>query len=100
PGPTITLPVGYHPKPVIKQAATVRSPGNAAAGDPVAASLTVRPPSAAPMPAHQPVFSPVALMADTQTATLQAHEAFLRFSTTLQTSFAQTVARQTALFQA
>ena len=39
------------------------------------------------------------LMADTQTANLQAHEAYLRFATALQGHFAQTVAWQTTIFR-
>ena len=38
-------------------------------------------------------------MAETQTATLQAHEAYLRFATDLQRRFAESVAWQTGVLQ-
>lgn len=97
-GPTITLPVGYHPKPVIKPIAVDKVVSNSEVQSRATDSPTLRPAAAAP-PTAPPVFSPVVLMAETQTATLQAHEAFLRFSTALQMNFAQAVAQQTALLQ-
>ena len=46
-----------------------------------------------------PAVSPVVVLAETQTATLQAHEAYLRFAAALQAHFAQTVAWQTTVLQ-
>jgi 3-hydroxymyristoyl/3-hydroxydecanoyl-(acyl carrier protein) dehydratase len=46
-----------------------------------------------------PALSPVVVLAETQTATLQAHEAYLRFATALQGHFAQAVGWQTAVLQ-
>jgi len=45
------------------------------------------------------LLSPVAILADTQTATLQAHEEFLRFSMSLQQHFGQAIARQSQWMQ-
>src|SRR4029079_14874291 len=50
-------------------------------------------------PASTALLSPVVVLAETQTATLQAHEAYLQFATALQGHFAQTVAWQTAILE-
>lgn len=96
-GPTITLPVGYHPKTVTRRVAGRR----ASEAKDSAASLARRPATSGEdnETAVEPFLSPVILMAETQTATIQAHEAFLRFSTAIQSSFAQAIAERTALLQ-
>ncbi len=43
------------------------------------------------------MISPVVILTDTQTATLHAHEEFLRFSTSLQQHFGQVIAQQTQM---
>jgi acyl transferase domain-containing protein/3-hydroxymyristoyl/3-hydroxydecanoyl-(acyl carrier protein) dehydratase len=112
-GPTITLPVGYHPEKI--EGLSSPPSGFASGGRTLAESGHINPtqpvsPPILPSPrnaggrvleetADQPIVSPVVLMAEVQTAALQAHEAFLRFSTALQTNFAETIAQQTELLR-
>jgi 3-hydroxymyristoyl/3-hydroxydecanoyl-(acyl carrier protein) dehydratase len=87
-GPTITLPVGYHPEPVVRPVVLEPEP------EPMVVNATggqVENLSYAPMP--------VVVLAETQTATARAHEAYLKFATALQNHFAQTVAWQTKILQ-
>ncbi|HEX3147859.1 MAG TPA: beta-ketoacyl synthase N-terminal-like domain-containing protein [Gemmataceae bacterium] len=81
-GPTITLPVGYRPTPVVHKTEAMPEP------EPIFV------PAAIELAAN-----PVVVLADTQTATLQAHEAFLKFATALQGHVAQTISWQTAILQ-
>lgn len=76
-GPTLKVPVGYHPHGIAREP-----------------QPDVFVPSAIPVPV-----APAGTMADALTASVQAHDAFLRFTTALQAAFAQSVTWQTALMQ-
>ncbi len=127
-GPTITLPVGYRPTAVPTPKRGARNPADDEAPAPAHVVVAPEWGGGAPSgnegnednegndhrdsspaaslwaPPDRPndnalIVSPVVVLADTQSATLQAHEAFLRFSTTIQGHFAQAVARQTSILQ-
>ncbi|HKB04182.1 MAG TPA: beta-ketoacyl synthase N-terminal-like domain-containing protein, partial [Gemmataceae bacterium] len=95
PGPTLTLPVGYRPKPVrhSRPAAVRPSPARPA--------LTNRSNGHDPKPAPIAAWTvlPTVVLADTQTVTAQAHEAYLRFASALQGQFARAIVWQTAVLQ-
>ena len=74
-GPTITLPVGYRPKSVVQPDQPVIRPA------PINGLSNV-------------ALSPVALLANAQVETAQAHDAYLRFATAVQAHFARAIARQ------
>jgi acyl transferase domain-containing protein/3-hydroxymyristoyl/3-hydroxydecanoyl-(acyl carrier protein) dehydratase len=95
-GPTITLPVGYHPQPVRRTGCQpVRIESTELGPVPVIVDAT----NGQVENLSHGVVSPVAVLAETQAATAQAHEAYLRFTTALQGHFAQAVAFQTAALQ-
>jgi 3-hydroxymyristoyl/3-hydroxydecanoyl-(acyl carrier protein) dehydratase/malonyl CoA-acyl carrier protein transacylase len=111
-GPSITLRVGYHPKPVkrrepvpeagigiqlVRQAERVMNTPPLPAP---ACRAAVRQVQGGQVANLSPlVGTPVTVLAETQTATMQAHDAYLRFATTVQGHFARTVAWQTAVLQ-
>src|SRR5262249_12502482 len=93
-GPTITLPVGYRPGPVV-QVRQVHVPTEA--DEPV--PIVVNAPSP-PVTGEAATLTPAAvLMAETQIATIQAHQAYLRFATALQRYLAESIAWQTGMLQ-
>src|SRR5262249_37768443 len=109
-GPTITLPVGYHPKPVRRMTSDARPPVRGTGIQSVLDDAVESEPTPVFVNASNervdrlsdsPVafVSPVTLMADTQAATAQAHASYLRFATAVQGHFAQTVAWQTKALQ-
>lgn len=105
-GPTITLPVGYHPKPVQRSAVEASPSGRGIGFQPVPSNSSEPEPVPVIVNApigqvgnlsHRPI--PAVVLAETQTATGQAHEAYLRFASALQGQFAQAIAWQTAVLQ-
>jgi 3-hydroxymyristoyl/3-hydroxydecanoyl-(acyl carrier protein) dehydratase len=98
-GPTIALPVGYRPKQVRRQPAVAVQPSPRAVPHTVPAVVIGLNGHEAQTAPAQALLWPAVVMADTQAATAQAHEAYLRFATALQGHFAQTVAWQTAVLQ-
>lgn len=81
PGPTVNLPVGYHPKNV------------AAKREEVVANFVVE---LSPSLARRTnELNPIVVLTETQSETMRAHETYLRFATTVQGHFARTVAWQT-----
>jgi acyl transferase domain-containing protein/3-hydroxymyristoyl/3-hydroxydecanoyl-(acyl carrier protein) dehydratase len=105
-GPTITLPVGYHPTPVRRETVNAVPPDRRTGFQPVRTESIGEEPVPVIVDASigQVGYlsygsTPVTVLADTQTATLQAHEAYLRFATAVQGHFAQAVAWQTTVLQ-
>jgi acyl transferase domain-containing protein/3-hydroxymyristoyl/3-hydroxydecanoyl-(acyl carrier protein) dehydratase len=95
-GPLITLPVGYHPQPVRRTGFQLVRSGSM---EPDPVPVIINATSGQVGNLSYDLASPVAVLAETQTATAQAHEAYLRFATTLQGHFSQSIAWQTEILQ-
>ncbi|MBO0697167.1 MAG: hypothetical protein J2P46_02120, partial [Zavarzinella sp.] len=101
-GPTMNLPVGYRPEPIRRSSPAPRAsatPAGQARSPKIIAPVGTRSNGhpLAPTRRHPAVLSPAVLLADLQTANGQAHEAYLRFATALQTHFAANVQWQTSM---